>query len=282
MVWRLGRAWPLGFGLSLPPPAAPNPLEPVTTTPTFPPTCFIPPALGPTGSHWGSAISAQSWAVGGGRRGGSGLPVALLGANLGPRGWNCHCDSYWQQLPHLPICSLYPHTTLSLGVPRPVPSRPHRQPFQPWSLLPIPPSFPPGGHPVQGPSGQLLCLLLTELPLGPAGSGVAAVGRHLPVPPPTSPVAVCPNLGPEQGMAKSGGVASQGRTGGWKTTGSWRGGPSAGRSGTALSARGLEQSWQPHNLCWQRLLTWPALTCKCTCSPGEARCPFPGRGSQGG
>lgn len=150
--------------------------------------------------------------------------MALLGANLGPRGWNCHCDSYWQQPPHLPICSLYPHTTLSLGAPRPVPSRPHRQPFQPWSLLPIPPSFPPGGHPVQGPSGQLLCLLLTELPLGPAGSGVAAVGRHLPVPPPTSPVAVCPNLGPERGMAKSGGVASQGRTGGWKTTGSWRGG----------------------------------------------------------
>lgn len=35
------------------------------------------------------------------------------------------------------------------------------------------------------------------------------------------------------------------------------GSPSAGGSGTAISARGLEQSWQPHNLCWQRLLKWP-------------------------
>lgn len=89
--------------------------------------------------------------------------MALLGANLGPRGQNCHfvLPSGWSP-PHLPICSLYPHTALSLGPPRPVPSRPHRQPFQPQSLLPIPSSFPPGGHPVQGPDGQLLYLLLAD------------------------------------------------------------------------------------------------------------------------
>lgn len=186
--------------------------------------------------------------------------MALLGANLGPRGQNCHfvLPSGWSPppSPYLLLVSTHrplPGSSQTCALQAPQAALPTSVPATHSFLLSSwrPPS--PGARWTAPLSAA------RRFPPGPAGSEVAAMGHRLPVPPPPPPnlLLFAPTWGLSEAWLRAVQWPAREGLGAGRPLGAGRGDPSAGGSGTAISARGLEQSWQPHNLCWQRLLTWP-------------------------